>query len=92
MAKYKFIKDKEEPSEESIRSKMDFKKVLEQSQQLKHLKQATQPAYKKPLLLGFLILIGIICLMLILDEHEQTVNETSQKDSTEIKDSIPVKK
>jgi hypothetical protein len=69
MAKYQFKKKSDEPSDENIRSKMDFNKILKQQQDLNNYKLATKPLYKKPLFLGFMILSGIICLMLIFDEQ-----------------------
>ena len=94
MAKYKFIKDKENPSDEEIQSKMNFSKVLQQGQQLHHLKNATRPAYKKPLFLGFMILIGVVCLMFILEEnHTVEKNNTinSSVDSTKSIDTLSKK-
>lgn len=94
MAKYKFIKDKAEPSDETIRNKMNFGHVLQQTQGLQQLKKATQPAYKKPLLLGFIILLAVLTLVIILDEQEQTesTDPKNKKDSTLVEDSSKIKK
>ena len=69
MAKYKFQKKSNEPSDEFIRSKMDFNKILRQQQNLNNYKKATKPLYKNKFFLGFIILIGVICLVLIFDEE-----------------------
>jgi len=82
MAKYQFKKEAKEPSDEFIRSKMDFNKILKNQQDLNNYKQATKPLYKNKFFLGFMILLGVICLLLIFDEpdpQEATVKPT--KDS-----------
>ncbi len=68
MPKYKFNKKSDEPSDELIRSKMDFNKILQKQNDINNYKLATKPLYKKPLFLGFMILLGVIVLVLIFDE------------------------
>ena len=85
MAKYKFQKKSNEPSDEFIRSKMDFNKILQQQQDINNYKKATKPLYKKKLFLGFMVLLGVICLVLIFDE--QSPEESTVKAS---KDSVSV--
>lgn len=68
MPKYTFKKKSAEPSDEFIRSKMDFNKILQNQQDINNYKLATKPLYKKPLFLGFVILLGVIVLVLIFDE------------------------
>lgn len=83
MAKYKFKKESKEPSDEFIRSKMDFNKILKNQQTIHHYKQATKPLYKNRFFLVFIILVGVICLVIVFDEpapEEATVKST--KDST----------
>ncbi len=95
MPKYKFIKDKAEPSDEQIRSKMNFNYIMKQSQDLQHYKNATRPLYKRPLVLGFIVLVGVLTLILILEEVEtktETNNTSSSKDSMLTKDSLAVKR
>jgi hypothetical protein len=83
MAKYQFQKKTNEPSDETIRSKMDFHKLLKQQQAINNYQQATQPLYKKPLFLGFILLLAVVCLVLIMEEQISTeVNQKNQKDST----------
>jgi hypothetical protein len=70
---------------------MNFNKVIQQGQHITNLRHATRPAYKKPLFLGFIILIGVLCLMFILEESTSTKKKTKEKnpiDSTQLKDSI----
>ncbi len=69
MAKYKFQKKSSDPSDEFIRSKMDFNKILQQQHHLINCKKATKPLYKNKFFLGFIILIGVISLLLIFDEE-----------------------
>ncbi len=85
MTKYKFIKDKKEPSDEQIQRKMNFNRVLQQSQGLKHYKDSTKPLYKKPLFLGFIILLMVLSLVIIIDEKE---NSKPIKKSSHSKDSL----
>lgn len=68
MAKYKFNKKTDEPSDEFIRSKMDFNKILQKQQDLNNYKLATKPLYKNKLFLGLMVLLGVIVLVLIFDE------------------------
>jgi hypothetical protein len=83
MAKYQFKKKINEPSDETIRSKMDFNKLLKQQQVINSYKQATQPLYKKPLFLGFILLLAVLCLVLIMeDQASNEGNQKNQKDST----------
>jgi hypothetical protein len=82
MSKYKFQKKSNEPSDELIRSKMDFNKILQKQQDLNNYKLATKPLYKKPLFLGFIILLGVIVLVLIFDEPSpEEAPVKSSKDS-----------
>lgn len=85
MTKYKFIKDKKEPSDEQIQRKMNFNRVLQQSQGLKHYRDATQPLYKKPLFLGFILLLLVLIFIIVLDEKE---NSEPLKKSSTSKDSL----
>lgn len=85
MPKYTFKKKSDEPSDELIRSKMDFNKILQQHQTLNDYKKATKPLYKNKFFLGFMILLGVICLLLIFDEP--TPEEASVKGS---RDSVQV--
>jgi len=82
MAKYKFQKKSNEPSDEFIRSKMDFNKILQQQKDLNNYKLATKPLYKKPLFLGFIVLLSVITLVLIFDEPDpQEATVKPSKDS-----------
>lgn len=83
MAKYKFQKKSNEPSDEFIRSKMDFNKILQQQQNLNTYKKATKPLYKNKFFLGFMVLLGVICLLLIFDEADpEEAPVKALKDST----------
>ncbi len=85
MAKYQFKKESKEPSDELIRSKMDFNKILKNQQAISNYKQATKPLYKNRFFLGFMILLGVICLVIIFDET--TPEESTVK---AVKDSVVV--
>jgi hypothetical protein len=83
MAKYKFQKKSNEPSDEFIRSKMDFNKILQQQQDLNNYRKATKPLYKNKFFLGFVILLAVICLVLIFDEPSpEDAQVKGDKDST----------
>lgn len=85
MPKYTFKKKSNEPSDEFIRSKMDFNKILQQQQNLNNYKKATKPLYKNKYFLGFMIVLGVIVLVLIFDEPAP--DEASVKP---VKDSVLV--
>ncbi|MDB5256530.1 MAG: hypothetical protein JWM14_1225 [Chitinophagaceae bacterium] len=85
MPKYKFQKKSNDPSDEFIRSKMDFNKILQQQQDLNNYKKATKPLYKNKFFLGFMILLGVICLLLIFDE-----NDPEEAPVKALKDSVVV--
>ncbi|MDF2456704.1 MAG: hypothetical protein K0R51_2697 [Cytophagaceae bacterium] len=82
MAKYKFKKESKEPSDEFIRSKMDFNKILKNQQVISNYKQATKPLYKNRFFMGFMILLGVICLVIIFEERDpQEATVKPNKDS-----------
>ncbi|MBC7485594.1 MAG: hypothetical protein H7282_02435 [Cytophagaceae bacterium] len=88
MAKYKFQKKSNEPSDEFIRSKMDFNKILQQQQNLNNYKKATKPLYKNKFFLGFIILIGVICLVLIFDEESPQESQVKPLKDSVVIDSL----
>ena len=88
MAKYKFQKKSNEPSDEFIRSKMDFNKILQQQQHLNNYKKATKPLYKNKFFLGFMVLVGVICLLLIFDEQSPEEAKVKGNKDSSVVDSL----
>jgi hypothetical protein len=70
MKKYKINKNKPLPTDEKIRSHMDFNKLVGDYNKIHTYKNATNPLYKNPKFLGFIALLSTVILMLVIIDKE----------------------
>ncbi len=84
MNNYKIKRNPKPLSDEQINRHKDFSKLLNNHQKLHHYKDATRPLYKKIGFMSLVILIGVVILMLVIDNNEVT--------KSKVKDSISVEK
>jgi hypothetical protein len=85
MSKYKINKNKPLPTDEKIKSHMDFNKLVGDYNKIHNFKNATKPLYKNPKFLGFITLLSTVILLFIIIERENedhTIIKMNDKDSS----------
>ena len=76
MDNYKIKLNPKPLTDQQIDNHKDFSKLLSNQQKLHRYKDATRPLYKNIGLMSIVILIGIVLLMLILDNNEEKTPNT----------------
>lgn len=76
MENYKIKRNPKPLSDEQINRHKDFNKLLNNQQKLYRYKDATKPLYKNFGFMSFVLLICVVLLVLVLENHEQPVKET----------------
>jgi hypothetical protein len=83
MSKYKINKNKPLPTDEKIRSHMDFNKLVGDYNKIHNYKNATRPLYKNPKFLGFIALLSTVILVFIISERENEQQVITNKTNTD---------
>src|SRR4051794_28115558 len=95
MSKYKINKNKPLPSDDKIKSHMDFNKLVGDYNKIHNYKNATKPLYKNPKFLSFIALLSTVILVFIISEREneeQAAQVKNKKDSSTVinKQIVPI--
>jgi hypothetical protein len=75
MENYKVKRNPKPLSDEQINRHKDFNKLLNNQQKLYRYKDATKPLYKNFGFLSFVLLIGVVLLVLVLENRDQPTTE-----------------
>lgn len=84
MDKYNIKRNSKPLTDDQINRHKDFNALLKNQQKLHRFKDARKPLYKNIGFMSLMILIGIILLMLVVDNSEEIQKSTTPQDSNTI--------